>query len=103
MPPESTAAVSKAISADNTFTDALLARSSPTNAGKYRVWISGTFVGTVTIQASSDGTTWHDVESFTSAVQKVGDVGGEDQHVRGGIKTGNYTSGTVTVRIAQKQ
>lgn len=70
--------------------------------GPFNVSISGTFVATVTVQRSfDDGATWVDVEEFTAGAQKRGDEGERDVKYRAGVKTGNYTSGTVAIRISQ--
>ena len=87
-----------AISAQNTFTDwvALL--------GEFNLSISGTWVGTVTIQRSFDGgTTALDVNAYTTNIEDRGyEPRGEGGTVyRVGIKTGDYTSGTAKVRINQ--
>jgi len=87
--------VTKAISAENTFTDALSLR------GDFSLSIAGTFVGTVTIQRSFDaGSTWADTDTFTSTFEGGGYDGVGAQY-RAGIKTGEYTSGTATVTLRE--
>lgn len=81
-----------AISAQNTFSTAV-------RIGKeFNVSISGTFVATVTAQRSYDNVTWYDVDTWTAPSE---DVGFEPEYIwyRIGVKTGNYTSGTVNIRI----
>ena len=86
---------SASLTAQNTFTDAVKLW------GDFTLSISGTFVATVTVQRSHDnGVTWRDVDDFTTETEENGF---EPEYVkyRAGVKTGNYTSGTVTVRIGQ--
>ena len=87
---------SKEISAENTFTDAVLIR-----AGYFSLSISGLSDSTVTVQKSYDQdtiTNWEDVDSFTASSEEVG-FEPEDVYYRAGIKTGDYGSDTVTIRI----
>lgn len=82
----------KSISAENTFSDVV------TIEGYFNISISGTFVATVTVQRSYDGSTWHDVDSWTAPAEEVG-FEPEYRAYRIGVKSSNYTSGTVEVRI----
>ena len=85
--------VTASISAQNTFTDALEL------FGHFNLSISGTFVGTVTVQRSFDGgSTWVDVDTFTSTTETYG-FDPMQVHYRAGIKTGAYTSGTAVVSL----
>jgi len=61
--------------------------------------ITGTFVATVTLQCSADGSTgWTDTDTFTGVgVNTFTDYTG--QWYRAGVKTGNFTSGTVNVNL----
>jgi len=85
----------KAISAENTFSDAVNLE------GYFNISISGTFVATVTVQRSYDGSTWHDVDSWTAPSEETG-FDPEFCQYRIGVKTGGYTSGTVNVRIGEE-
>lgn len=87
-----TTAVSKAIGAQNTFSDP--ARFT----GNFNISISGTFVATATVQRSPDGTNWFDVNTYTAPFEGTG-FEPELMYYRIGVKTGQYTSGTVNVRI----
>lgn len=69
--------------------------------GYFNLSISGTFVATVTVQRSTDNSTWADVDSFTVATETVG-FEPEFMYYRVGVKTGNYTSGTVVVRLGHE-
>ena len=85
---------SKSITADNSFTDPVQI------TGYFNVSISGTFGATVTAQRSVDNSTWVDVDSWTAPAEEVG-MDPEVMWYRVGVKTGNFTSGTVVVRIGQ--
>ncbi|MCF8034673.1 MAG: hypothetical protein K9K66_04420 [Desulfarculaceae bacterium] len=70
--------------------------------GYYDISVSGTWVGTVTLQRSWDGgTTWYDVAEYTANFEGVGQAGSGCK-VRLGIKSGDYTSGTATLTICQR-
>ena len=84
------------ITAENTFTDAV------DIFGLFNLSISGTWVGTVTLQRSFDfGATWVDVTTYTANIQDAGDEPEKLVVYRAGIKTGEYTSGTAVIRISQ--
>jgi hypothetical protein len=85
--------VSASIGAQNTFTDSIKL------SGPFDLSISGTFVGTVTVQRSYDNSSWKDVDTFTSPTEDYG-FQPEIAWYRAGIKTGAYTSGTAVVSIA---
>lgn len=82
------------ITAQNIFTDAVQL------SGWFNVSISGTFSATVTIQRSFDNSTWRDVDSWTAPTEEVG-MEPEVCWYRIGVKTGNFTSGTASVRLGQ--
>jgi len=92
------------ITAENTFTSATSPKSNPKDngVGHLTISISGTWVGSVTLQRSFDaGSTWVDVKSYTSNDEEsLYDPTAGIQY-RIGIKTGNYTSGTASVRLAK--
>lgn len=70
--------------------------------GDFNLSITGTWAGTITVQRSFDsGATWEDVESYTSNVQRKGCEAEPDVRWRSGFKAGEYTSGTVHVRLSQ--
>lgn len=86
---------SASITAQNTFT-------TPKQInGWFNVGISGTFVATVTAQRSIDNATWFDVDTWTIPQEDVG-LEPEFMWYRIGVKTGNFTSGTVVVRFGQE-
>lgn len=88
--------VAASLVAQNTF-------SSSVNVwGKFIFRLRGTWVGTVHLQRSDDnGLTWDDVDSFISNAVVIGEEPERKILYRFGVKTGNYTSGTVSGRISQ--
>lgn len=69
--------------------------------GAFNVSIYGAFNATVTLQRSFDGgATWLDCDTWSAPVQDVGDEP-EGAMYRLGVKTGDYVSGTVNVRLGQ--
>lgn len=94
---------SASISAQNTFTIPVAI------SGDFNVSISGTWVGSVTLQRSFDsGDTWLDVRSWSANLEghdtEPTDKGrGKYPTVkyRLGFKAGEYTSGTAVCRVGQ--
>lgn len=87
-----------AITAQNTFTSALFIP----NKQSASLSISGTFVATVTHQRRKQGGSvadFKDVETFTAAAEKI-TINAEGMEHRIGVKTGDFTSGTVDIRLA---
>ena len=85
-----------AITAQNTFTDPLSLTSKAFNLS-----VSGTFVATVSLQRSHDGgANWHDVVQLTEP-DELGGFEPVGSLYRVGVKTGDFTSGTINVRLAQ--
>lgn len=85
---------SKSITAQNSFTDPVQI------SGWFNVSISGTFSATVTAQRSIDKVNWFDVDSWTAPSEDVG-MDPEVIWYRVGVKTGDFTSGTVVIRVGQ--
>ena len=95
-----TAVVSKSasanITAQNTFTTAV------EMTGDFVVRIRGTWSATVTLQRSDDyGVTFDDVQTYTA--NKVDPLYEAELGIlyRIGVKTGQFTSGTVAVRLSR--
>lgn len=86
--------VAASITAQNTFTKLLSINANE----RASVSISGTFVGTVTLQRRLDGANWRDVNPWTSPDDPTY-VADESGDIRLGIKTGDYTSGTAVCRL----
>jgi hypothetical protein len=66
--------------------------------GSFNLSISGTFVATVTVQRSEDGSTWRDVDTWTAPSEEVG-YDPILNYYRVGVATGDYTSGTVVASM----
>ena len=84
------------ITAQNTFTDKIQV------IGHFNLSISGTWAATVTVQRSWNGTDWFDVDTFTSNYEGVG-FDAEEVYYRVGVKTCEFTSGTVAVRLSDNR
>lgn len=92
----SLAEVTADITAENIFSDPLELRH------QFNFSLSDTWVATVHVQRSfDDGVTWVDVEAFTANVEEVGYEPESGVLYRFGVKTGNFTSGTVKGRLSQ--
>ena len=88
-------ATSKNIGAENIYTDVV------SFVGEFNLSIWGTFVATVTLQRSFDnGTNWLDIATYTAPIEDAG-FGYGPAIYRAGVKTGDYTSGTINVRLGQ--
>ena len=86
---------SKTITSDNSFTDPVRL------AGFFNLSLRGTFVATITVQRSFDEmVTWHDVDTFTAPTEDYG-MEPEVCWYRAGVKTGEFTSGSISVRLGQ--
>lgn len=85
-------ATTKTISVADSWTDSVHI------VGEFNLSVSGTFAGTLTVQRSTDGTTWRDVEAFTAPVEKVGSDPIKNYY-RAGIKSGEYTSGSAVILL----
>jgi hypothetical protein len=86
----------RSITAENLFTDAVEI------VGHFNISITGTWVGTVTVQRAFDGgSTWFDVTTWTKNTQEYGFEPERVVHYRAGIKTGEFTSGQADVRLSQ--
>ena len=84
------------ITAENTFTDGIYVED------EFNFSISGTFSATVTVQRSFDGgSTWRDTDTFTAATETFGSDPGKEVVYRAGVKTGDFTSGTASIRIGR--
>jgi len=89
------------VARDDTFTPAI--RVSGTGTGRnFTLVVAGTFSATVTLQRSFDGedSGFADVNNYAAGTHTISD--GFDNSIayyRVGIKSGNYTSGTVTLTL----
>ena len=83
-----------AITAQNTFTSAIGIKDHGT------IRISGTFVATVSLQRSEDGgSNWYDTGDTWTAAGVFTFTDFTKRLYRAGVKTGDYTSGTVNIEI----
>jgi hypothetical protein len=81
------------ISAQNIFTNPEIIE------GPFNASIQGSFSGTkVTVQRSTNQTDWYDVDEFTAAGEWPG-FEPERIWYRIGVKSGNYSTGPVLVRL----
>lgn len=88
--------VVRTIAAENLFTDSVEVK------GYFNCSISGTWVGTVTIQRFFDsGSTWFDVKTFNLNSEEYGFELEGGVLYRAGVKTGHFTSGEAVVRLSQ--
>ena len=85
--------VTATITAENSFT------STTFLEGNFNFSASGTFANgnIVTVQRSTDGSTWHDVGSFTGIEEAVGFEPEPSMAYRAGVKTGEFGSGSSVV------
>ena len=80
-------------SADNTWSPAVRI------VGHFNLSITGTFVATVTVQRSDDGTTdWRDVDAWSAPSEEVG-YEPILNYYRVGVAPGKYTSGQAVASI----
>lgn len=91
--------ITASITAQNQWTTTPI-RPNPNN-GKFYIGIEGTgWAATVTLQKSYDsGTTWHNVLTWTANIQTKGEDDFLGIVYRIGVATGQYTSGTISVRL----
>lgn len=93
---------SASISAQNTFTSGLKVTGSGTQRS-VTVTITGTWSAVVSLQVSTDNVSFSDVPGETWNTNVTGPyldgLDGQTRYYRIGVKTGNYTSGTVAVAL----
>ena len=90
------AKVTANLTAENTFSRGVILE------GTFNLSLSGTWVATVTLQRSFDGgVTWLDVETFTENLERVGNSLETGVRFRFGVKTSDFTSGTVVGRLSR--
>ena len=95
------AVVTKSINAENTWTDIVVPKDN-FYSGHLNISVTGvTWEAIVTLQRSFDsGATWNDVTTYESNAEKslMDEEFGVQYKI--GVKTGEYTSGTVLVRLS---
>lgn len=88
--------VSRSIDSESKWTDSVKL------SGYFNLSISGTWIGKATIQRSFDkGDTWLNVDTWTANTEEFGMEPEKDVYYRIGVKEGDYTSGTVNLRLSQ--
>jgi|ETNvirnome_2_130_1030620.scaffolds.fasta_scaffold47346_2 hypothetical protein len=98
--------VTASLIAQNTFSDGIEL------FGEFNLSLTGTWSATVTHQRSFDrsdvatdaGATWEDVTGMDAQTENISTTGTEPERNvfhRTGVKTGNFSSGTVAVRLSQ--
>ena len=91
----STTVATASITAQNTF-------STPVQLqGYFNLSLSGTWAATVTVQRSIDNVSFVDVDTFTGNTEEYG-FEPENMFYRVGVKTGEFTSGTVVIRLGRE-
>ena len=86
----------RSVTGENQFTDAVKLN------GYFNLSISGSWVATVTLQRSFDlGSTWFDVDQRSNNIQEYGLEPEDKVLYRIGVKAGDYTEGTVVLRLSQ--
>lgn len=95
--------VTASIDAENEFTNSILVTGAASVRG-FAVVIEGTgaFTATITLQRSVDETSWTDVGTYTadSAETFNDQLENIELYYRIGVKTGDYTSGTIAVSLS---
>lgn len=92
--------VTASLTAEDTGTDSIRV----TGVGASRIFIitaTGTWTATLTLQRSTDDSTWTDVENYTTNQSKNYDDGFDNSllYYRLHCKTGNFTSGTIVASL----
>lgn len=93
--------VQASVSAEDNFTNSILV----TGVGSSRdfdISIAGTWTATVTLQRSTDDSTWEDVQTYTTNTTTTFSDGLDNvsYYYRLGVKTGDYTSGTAELGLS---
>lgn len=88
--------VSATITAQNTFTDPLRIYKGERGS----ISVAGNFSGTVTLERRLDGQNWRRVDSWTAPTEKSY-YADESVEIRIGVRTGDFTSGSVEVRLGR--
>ncbi len=88
--------VTKTVTGANQFSDAVEL------TGYFNISISGSWTATVTVQRSFDsGSNWLDVETWTANTEEYGLESEKGIYYRVGVDTGDYTTGSVVLRLSQ--
>lgn len=97
--------VEKEITGEDQFTDVFVPPSNPQHPkmGNCTLSITGSgWDASVILQRSFDkGETWHDVETFTENEQVNLFDATIGIYYRAGVKSGNFTDGPLTIKLAK--
>lgn len=95
------ASVTETITGANEFSPELVFdAATPGEFNKFNVRVSGTFVATVTVQQAFPGeATFEDVKQYTGPIVELGDSPEPGTRWKIGVKSGDFTSGTLKVRL----
>jgi len=93
--------VQASVTAQDEFTGSILVTGVGTSRD-FSLSIAGTWSATVTLQRSTDDATWEDVETYTTNTSVTFSDGLDNlqYYYRIGVKTGDFTSGTVELSLA---
>lgn len=94
---------SASITEEDNYTDDIKVSGSVADVRVVNVIVNGTFTATVTLQRSYDGgLSFVDVETYTGDTGKsfTDPTVGQDVYYRLGVKTGDFSSGTVELQIS---
>lgn len=87
---------------ERTVTNELQYTDAVEFTGYFNVSLSGTWDAIVTAQRSFDkGNTWFDVKTWTDNVQEYGFEPEKGIYYRLGVKTGEFSSGNIVIRVSQ--
>lgn len=91
--------VTKSITAENIFSDWLFVDIGR----RFSLNVSGTFIARITLQKTYDGgvTIYNDEVTFTKPTNEISLPLSESAEYRIGVLTGDFTSGTVEVRLGR--
>lgn len=91
--------VTAAVTAENTFTDSIFVEGL---SRTFSISVTNSFTATVTLQRSTDDASWEDVETYTAITVKTFDdeLDNQQWYYRIGVKTGDFTSGTVDLLLS---
>ena len=93
--------VTASITAQNTYTDAIMCKPSPFATGVLNLSISGISGSTVYVQRCLDGSNYRTVETYTADYEGYIEDQEEGALWRVGIPTGSFGSGTTIVRLSR--
>jgi hypothetical protein len=92
--------VQASVTAENNFTNSVLITGVGTSRD-FSISIAGTWSATCTLQRSIDDATWEDVQTYTTNTTVTFSDGLDniEYYYRIGVKTGDFTSGTVELGL----